>query len=768
MFLLLNQKTCNKVENSNEYVDDSEIYSELSGEKEDTEKKEEQKKPSQKKKPAKKPKAEYIEESGIYSELSGKKKYDWITDEEAAEKDLLFYESFSHPDGSLLNNKGEKGFKKGWKLKTPQHWQVYSYTLLSYGTLKTSGGYIYSGFENLAFSGAFCQIGNIGAERLCGSFLTKIGDSRQSSMLKFKDRPNMNDLQIGISGGGNIYIDYSSKKGSFYEDGNTSADSDTMNLVCFEIIRDGDGNNEVINAWLNPSSIPKGNPDVTLSVPEVGSLFLLTIQMRATADKKFDEIRLGKSMASVLPGLSKTEGKKIIPAKDIYIAELPDLEKPEAPVESILYLYEGFEYKNTNLLENNGGQGWAEAWTGKDYFNINPDESLTYMDLKTSGGMIAGNNSAAWTKRNFKPITGTFCGSFLFVPDDQTCFIDFKKEGGQGFRIHIKDNSDLYIYLANEEAAYESCISEGKVNLICFKIIQGRRGKPDDIIKVWVNPDSMPAGEPHITFNSPKDLNKGFDFIMFCCGTRKDTQKWDEFRLGTTWEKVVPGMKQPSATVTAKKRKPQVMPKLLLYEGFEYENSLVNQNGGQGWRKAWDGNDYFKVIPEESLSYKELNTTKGMITGGGPGSFIKRYFKKVQGTFFGSFLVVRGEKSCFFSLKTSDQKSLKIGLNDSGDLYISLNDQQATYESAVSETKTNLICFKVIKGTAGNADDVVKLWINPEGIPTEEAQITFNSPVDLSQNFNFILFCCGTRSESQKWDEFRLGRTWGDILPGMK
>jgi hypothetical protein len=162
--------------------------------------------------------------------------------------------------------------------------------------------------------------------------------------------------------------------------------------------------------------------------------------------------------------------------------------------------YDGFNYSTGSLAGDNGGTGWATAWTN-DYssgasFNVIAT-GMTYSGLTTSGGSIAwgsGGNGISEDSRT------------LSLMDSGVVYIQFLSQfgssssGGGTPNIRLYDSGALTGGFGSNGGSTMSILnsllqpasggsSSSSASLTALNLVVGRIDYENDITMMWVNPD---------------------------------------------------------------------------------------------------------------------------------------------------------------------------------------------------------------------------------------------------------------------------------------
>ncbi len=187
------------------------------------------------------------------------------------------------------------------------------------------------------------------------------------------------------------------------------------------------------------------------------------------------------------------------------------------------------DYSVGSIAGNNGGTGWAGAWTGQSGQSIVDTTSnpLQYQvvggDLVDGGSRalkITGNNDGMATRTFDTTYDGTIFTSFLMRVDSGTLgnndfvsiwYSNIGPSGGPSMGLKANEGSgdgplDFFARTRqiNNDAAYSTEAVTGETYLLVGKLEKtGANGNIYDRYSLWVNPDAGASGTPDAVYNVP-------------------------------------------------------------------------------------------------------------------------------------------------------------------------------------------------------------------------------------------------------------------------
>ena len=216
------------------------------------------------------------------------------------------------------------------------------------------------------------------------------------------------------------------------------------------------------------------------------------------------------------------------------------------------------------------------------------------------------------------------------------------------------------------------------------------------------------------------------------------------------------------------------------YEGCEgyVTDELKGLNGGTGWSSIWLGGNPNRLRVEAAspgLKWGTLTTANGYIKGStGVGSSVSQRFfgaRPIQENFYASFLMTpSGAANCSLEIESqSGNADYRIGFDTSGHLFIDNGGGGGlvTVSSIVPVGSTNLICCEFVYDT-GSPNKILNVWLNKSGSTlTGAPDLVFTSPIDFSDGVDRLFFNGVDRGINFAFDEFRMGNSWAEVLPGL-
>ncbi len=311
----------------------------------------------------------------------------------------------------------------------------------------------------------------------------------------------------------------------------------------------------------------------------------------------------------------------------------------------------------------------------------------------------------------------------------------------------------LFLDQGGANVPFEVGTADMEPHLIVIKVEYGTNG--DDRIKLYRDPGQTEPTLPDVNHVFPNlDFNR-IGFGSFQGGS----QEVDEFRIGTTYESVIP-LEQSE---------------LIFEESFTYESGELagERNNGNAWQDD-NENGGSNVSALGSLS---PNTLTNLITSGGRVEQIgnDRYSLPLSDSSgeahtvrYISFVQKLGTvdigKSQLLEFWNGRDASFSFGTNawpgspDYG-LFLNQGGGEVPFEAGAPSTESRLIVLKVEYG-ADDAD-AIRAYVSP-GETEPEIPDALGFFTDLSfDRLGFAAF----QGATQEVDEIRIGATYRDVVP---
>jgi len=252
----------------------------------------------------------------------------------------------------------------------------------------------------------------------------------------------------------------------------------------------------------------------------------------------FDELRIGTTWGDVVPA----------PSSDLLLFDLFDY----APGES--------------LSGQNGGSGWNDAWGSGDNYAVTNGLDMSNLPFDVAGEAVAGQSTI---NRDFPGIDfGADGTNYIGFIMKRTGWGD-ADGGGEFFDFHLRDSSFNKIVAVGISSGEEFHISElgdsvftsggqaASTNafFVVIKVVTRAVGNDEVYLKAYSEEDTIDLAEAATWTLSGTGTNDALaSRITLWAGTDDDAdglyQAWfDELRIGTSWEAVVPATTPLQATI---------------------------------------------------------------------------------------------------------------------------------------------------------------------------------------------------------------------------
>lgn len=217
---------------------------------------------------------------------------------------------------------------------------------------------------------------------------------------------------------------------------------------------------------------------------------------------------------------------------------------------------ETFNYPAGSISGKNGGTGWSNAWTftgTKKYRtdSIGIGAILDYPNLTESGNYLKW-----WTATGSSPLSLSRSFTKPITDDGQTYWMAFELQTSYqkistGFNLNGYTTSPLISIVAATPAPSITFLGNTTIllksaaaHLFVFKfVMSGTKKNADDTVTVYVDPNL--AGDASLwrsTATKKINLMNGFTGITLTSNRNSNASsvaKFDEFRIGTTWQSAV-------------------------------------------------------------------------------------------------------------------------------------------------------------------------------------------------------------------------------------
>jgi hypothetical protein len=357
------------------------------------------------------------------------------------------------------------------------------------------------------------------------------------SYLQMRDSAQNTRFEVGITSNNAYSAKIGGAAAATLSADNTYVANTTVLLVAKLVTVAGGDDTITLNWYVDGSTVPAAEP-VTWSLthsfandsPAVNDR--LVIQSSRFTAASFDEIRVGttwESVATVQPAVGTA--------------------------------YEGFVYPTGSLGGQNGGSGFFTAWAGTYPGLVFGDQGLNYptsMNLIGTGGRTEtpvntyGENSPSG-QRQIAPSLAP-----VFTSDSTRYFSYLLRTSGTGFSyLQMRDsaqNTRFEVGITSNNA-YSARIGGGTATLsadnaylanttvlLVAKLVTQASGDDTISLNWYANGDSVPSTEPE-TWNlvhSFDNASPARNDRLLIQSSRFTAASFDEIRVGTTWESVVP------------------------------------------------------------------------------------------------------------------------------------------------------------------------------------------------------------------------------------
>lgn len=233
-----------------------------------------------------------------------------------------------------------------------------------------------------------------------------------------------------------------------------------------------------------------------------------------------------------------------------------------------LLVYDGFNYTAATKVPDtasssvlNGGTGGGGSnWSG-GWFDASPDSGanaytitnggLSYSTLTTGGNALNRGDDNIGVRRNFTAQSdGTYYTSFLFSvgADPANTYAGLAVAGRAYFGLAKFGTHSEFVVgngFAGTPASTGITVQANTTYLLVGKIAFSATG--NDTVSLWVNPtgsNEANAGAAGASYVNSSNFTT-LDNVQAYQSTAAYNMTLDEFRLGTTWADVTPGLPTP-------------------------------------------------------------------------------------------------------------------------------------------------------------------------------------------------------------------------------
>lgn len=458
-------------------------------------------------------------------------------------------------------------------------------------------------------------------------------------------------------------------------------------------------------------------------------------------------------------------------------------------VEAELLLYEGFDYSAGSLdQQGTAGDGWTGTWSGANYTVVTNNLTMPNLPFAATGGSIIGNNGA---NRNCNEIDfsqeGTYFISYIVrrtgwgASDGGGEWADFALRSSSWDYIAAGGISSSETFETRYLGATQSDGDAATTNLyfIVIKVVT-HETDPDEIyLKAYTAESTIEIQETSNWTVSGGTAASGLvaSKVTLYVGTDNDDDglfqaSYDEIRIGTTWEDVVPNTDPDD---------------LIAYEAFDYEEGSLNGKGDStdGWTGSWASSANYNVV-SNSLEMPNLpfNTVGGSIIGQNTAN---RHYAGIDmsedAVYYTSFIVQRsgwgaedgaGEYSLFYWRNTAYQRAGQAGINSAETFSAKIEGDSS--ESAAGDASGSDPYFLVAKivAHASGADEIyLQAYSASDQIDLDEVNewmIAGEMTGESDLFSNMITLWSGADDDEDGYfesafDEIRIGRTWASVVP---
>jgi hypothetical protein len=225
---------------------------------------------------------------------------------------------------------------------------------------------------------------------------------------------------------------------------------------------------------------------------------------------------------------------------------------------------------------------------------------------------------------------------------------------------------------------------------------------------------------------------------------------------------------------------------LLVYEGFDYNPAALNgQNGGSGWGGAWavtagtmaTGNGSltppsgYNLTPiggkNEATSSPSAERTLSTPISMDPATqqiyYVSQLFRRNDSVSAGG-----GEFLDLFMLRDGTANTVRYGSGSGEDLQTFVGATiDKTANGFYSLNTTYLLVGKIIANPAGTPDESFGILyeVGVDSVGSEPGTWDVHATNEIIGDIDNIKIRYGANTETMLVDEFRIGTTWGDVVP---
>jgi hypothetical protein len=416
---------------------------------------------------------------------------------------------------------------------------------------------------------------------------------------------------------------------------------------------------------------------------------------------------------------------------------------------------ESFDYATGTLEGQNGGVGFAGAWSSASGYTIT-SPGLDYAGIINGAAGLKADTvgGTAFAKRALSDTWGadgtTFYVSAILqktIADDATRYWGLNLYGGGAQKAVLGQTSgyDKFVVTATTGGSIGTPVNSQIETLLLVRFDFAAGGS--DTMTVWINPDfSLTESANTAALVGTKTVDIGLiDEIRMGGGSANDTQAAsshivDEIRLSTD---------TPFSTALD-----------MVVESFDYtESSLDGQSGGSGFASGW-ANAATYTVTTPGLNHSDItNGAAGLKASSiGFGGAARRTLADVWGTDGTTFYVgallqktVEDDNTRYWGLQLYNaawQQKLLLG-QGSGASYFQVSvTGEGSLTSATSSQTESFLLIRV--DAAAGTNDTITFWVDPDLSKAEEQ----NTPVGVLTGFDLgeitqIRMGGGDASESQ-------------------
>jgi hypothetical protein len=268
-------------------------------------------------------------------------------------------------------------------------------------------------------------------------------------------------------------------------------------------------------------------------------------------------------------GTPEAPGRPVPLDQERFVRQLSHPDQPPDPAAGLL-AYEGFDYKDPDLLRTNranGGFGWAGPWRGfarpllegdKNYLALNAKESL--VRPRAAVPSVGGSFDYVGFTKYYRPLNtpvrmdadGVYYLSFLFrrqgPPADPLNAVavllrtseEIKQEDNlKRLNVGVGGVNEVFTHLNRVGSRTPLPLKYGETYLLVAKIVASRANPDQVFIRLYASDEPIEREEPggwSVT-GPPFQSDLVFDWLEVHINS-KTRQTIDELRLGTTWASV--------------------------------------------------------------------------------------------------------------------------------------------------------------------------------------------------------------------------------------